>query len=226
MPELDKSELLAAFMEGQLTGEQRAQFEQLCISDSEFAQQVEWANRLSMQAQEYHPVAVPEWDRAGTFVKKEKPARWWQWQGLPVASMAFSLCAMVMVVSGFQVKVDDGALTISFNQFTDNQQVEQLVQKRLDEFKANQQQALATYAQSLQQQQLDASTQLTNYLLASSRKERREDFGEFIKFINEQRNEDQLFYARQLNQLQQDMYSKVAPGQWDGVDDLNRLNQE
>jgi hypothetical protein len=58
------------------------------------------------------------------------------------------------------------------------------------------------------QQQMDASTQLTQYLLGASRKERREDFAELIKYVNEQRGDDQLFYARQLNKLQKDIYAK------------------
>jgi dTDP-D-glucose 4,6-dehydratase len=67
--------------------------------------------------------------------------------------------------------------------------------------------ALTNYTQTMQQQQMDTSTQLTQYLLGASRKERREDFAELIKYVNEQRGDDQLFYARQLNKLQQDIYA-------------------
>jgi len=83
---------------------------------------------------------------------------------------------------------------------------------------------LTAFTQSLQEQQLSTSTQLTNYLLASSRQERKEDFGELIKFINEQRSDDQVYFARQLNQLQQEIYDAPGTSSWSDdtrADDLD-----
>jgi hypothetical protein len=57
----------------------------------------------------------------------------------------------------------------------------------------------------MQKQQLQTSTQLTEYLLTSNRQERREDFAELLKFVNQQRYDDQIFYARQLNDLQDEI---------------------
>ena len=206
MPEMNKVDLLAAWLEGTLTDSQREQFEALCSEDKEFAEQVQGANHMLMEAESYQPASVPEWDRESTFAAPEK-SKWWQWQGMPAFSLGTSLVAIVMVMSGFQISVHDGAMTISFTSQPSQAQIQAMVDEKLDTFQQNQQLALANYAQSIQQQQLDASTQLTNYLLASSRQERREDFAELIKFINEQRSDDQMFFARQLNKLEKEIYA-------------------
>lgn len=208
---LDRSGLLAAWMEGALNAEQRDQFESLCSTDSEFAQQVQIANQVTMQSQDYRTASVPNWDAAGTF---DTPAerKWWQWQGLPVFSTAMSILAVVMVVSGFELHIKDNSMTISFNKGTPD--IEQLVEQKMTQFRGDQQQQLSAFTQSLQEQQLATSTQLTNYLLASSRQERKEDFGELIKFINEQRSDDQIYFARQLNQLQQEIYDTPGTSTW------------
>ena len=206
MPEMNKADLLAAWLEGTLTDPQRVQFEALCSEDADFAKQVEGANLMLMEAESYQPEPVPAWDRESTFVAPEK-SKWWQWQGMPAFSMGTSLVAIVMVLSGFQISVNDGAMTISFASQQSEAQLQAMVDEKLTSFQQNQQLALANYAQTMQQQQLDASTQLTNYLLQSSRQERREDFAELIKFINEQRSDDQMFFARQLNKLEKEIYA-------------------
>jgi hypothetical protein len=137
--------------------------------------------------------------------------KWWQWQGLPTLSFATSIFAIVMVLTGLQVHTNEGAMTISFagkyREQQSEQEIDRLVNDRLAEFQKNQQLTLINYTQTMQQQQMDTSTQLTQYLLGASRKERREDFAELIKYVNEQRGDDQLFYARQLNELQQEIYA-------------------
>ena len=54
------------------------------------------------------------------------------------------------------------------------------------------------------QQQMQMNTQLARHLLDSSRSERREDFADLIKHLNQQREDDQVFFARQLNNLKTD----------------------
>lgn len=215
--------LFAAWLDGSLTDQQRVEFERICTEDAEFAAQVEVANGVSMLAQDYRPEAVPQWNREATFEQAVVP-KWWQWQGLSTLSLACSFAAILLVVSGFQIQARDGVITMSFNRGIDQNQVDQLVEARLAKYSLEQASVMENYAQTLRQQQLDGSTQLTNYLLASSRQERREDFGEFIKFINEQRNEDQVFYARQLNQLQQQLYTNPAAPSWSpdaGASEIN-----
>lgn len=205
-PELSNEQLFALWAEEQLGESQQHEFEQRCLQDEDFAKQVETFNIFAMQSEQYHTNDVPNWDRESTFDMPQK-AKWWQWQGLPTLSFATSMLAIVMVLTGLQVRMDDGAMTISFAGKQSSQEIDRLVNDRLAEFQQAQQLALTEYTQAMGQQQMDASAQLTQYLLGASRKERREDFAELIKYVNEQRGDDQLFYARQLNKLQQDIYA-------------------
>lgn len=209
MPKYQNEQLLGLWLDNQLNEQQRQEFEQRCVDDEAFAQQVAAANMFNLHAQHYVEQDVPNWDRGSAFGLAEKTS-WWQWRGGTGLSMVMSVIAMVMVLTGLQVRMDDGSLTISFAAKQSEQEIERLVNDRLQVYQQNQQLALNNITQTMQQQQLDASSQLTQYLLSSSRKERREDFAELIKFINEQRSDDQLFYARQLNQLQQDIYTNPA----------------
>jgi hypothetical protein len=207
MPELSNEQLFGLWVEEQLNEPQQHEFEQRCLQDEDFAKQVEAFNIFAVQSEHYHNDEVPNWDRESTFDMPQK-AKWWQWQGLPTLSFATSMVAIVMVLTGLQVRMDDGAMTISFSGKQSTQEIDRLVNDRLAEFQQTQQLALTEYTQAMGQQQMDASTQLTQYLLGASRKERREDFAELIKYVNEQRGDDQLFYARQLNKLQQDIYAQ------------------
>jgi hypothetical protein len=218
MPKYQNDQLLGLWLDGQMNEQQRHEFEQRCIDDESFAEQVATSNMFNLHAQHYVEQEVPRWDRDSTFSPADK-RRWWQWQSLsglsmPSLSMIMSFVAIVMVMTGLQIRMDDGSLTVSFVAKQSNQEIERLVNDKLQNYQQSQQQnqqfALNVLTQTMQQQQLDASSQLTQYLLSSSRKERREDFAELIKFVNEQRSDDQLFYARQLNQLQQDIYTNPA----------------
>jgi hypothetical protein len=209
-PKLSNEQLFGLWAEQQLNEQQRHEFEQLCLEDEVFAKQVDTFNMFSMQSEHYQSEEVPNWDRTSTFEMPDK-VKWWQWQGLPTLSFATSIFAIVMVLTGLQVHTNEGAMTISFagkyREQQSEQEIDRLVNDRLAEFQKNQQLTLINYTQTMQQQQMDTSTQLTQYLLGASRKERREDFAELIKYVNEQRGDDQLFYARQLNELQQEIYA-------------------
>ena len=199
MPDLEKNELLGLWLDGKLTDSLREQFERLCSEDDDFASQVEMANMVSMQAESFQPAAVPDWQRDAAFASAEKRS-WWDWQGLPGLSFATSMVAIFMVLTGVNVQVTDGAFTVRFGNQANTAQMEAEIAKQLATFQTNQQLALTEYAQALQTQQLEANTQLTNYLLTSSRQERREDFAELIKFVNQQRSDDQLFLCTPAEQ--------------------------
>jgi hypothetical protein len=205
--ELSNEQLLGLWAEQQLSEPEQDEFEQRCVKDKNFAKQVETYNLFAAQTEHYQNDDVPNWDIDSTFDRPQK-AKWWQWQGLPTLSFATSMLAIVMVLTGLQVRTEDGAMTISFAGKQSAQEIDRLVDGRLAEFQQAQQVALTEYTQAMGQQQMDTSAQLTQYLLGASRKERREDFAELIKYVNEQRGDDQLFYARQLNKLQQDIYTK------------------
>ena len=200
--------LLAQWLENSLTQDERAAFEALCIKDAEFARQVEAATQLNVAVEQFSPPPMPAWDKDATFIAPDKP-KWWQWQGLPVMSMAMSAAAMVMVISGFSVQVDNGRITMGFGQMTSQgpteAEVAALVSEKLKDYQQANQAMFTQYVNALQQQQQDNSAQLAQYLLASSRQERREDFAELVQFINDQRNDDQRYYTRQLNQLQREI---------------------
>ncbi|MDO6559575.1 hypothetical protein [Paraglaciecola chathamensis] len=203
MSSYDNAELLALWLEGKLSPKQRDEFEQRCIQDSQFAEQVDTAAMVKIGADDYASSEVPKWNKAATFEPQQAPNSW-SW--LSGVSFVTSALAIVLVLTGTQVTTSEGELRIRFGSGQSEQAIAKLVDSKLDAFKQNQQDAFTLYAQTLQQQQLENASQLTNYLLSSSRKERREDFAELIKFVNQQRSDDQLFYARQLNQLQQDVY--------------------
>ncbi|MDC8830107.1 hypothetical protein [Alteromonas gilva] len=202
--------LFAQWLENSLTQDERAEFEALCIHDTEFAKRVEAATALHVAAEQFSAPAMPAWDKNATFIAPDKP-RWWQWQGLPAVSMAMSVAAMVMVISGFSVQVDNGRVTMSFGQIAPQgpteAEVAALVNDRLNDYQQSNQAMFTQYVNALQQQQQESSTQLAQYLLTSSRQERREDFAELVQFINDQRNDDQRYYARQLTQLQREINS-------------------
>jgi hypothetical protein len=205
--ELSHEQLFGLWVDQQLNDQQRHEFEQRCLENEPFAEKIQTFNMFSMQSEHYQSDEVPSWDRVSTFDTPEK-VKWWQWQGLPTLSFATSMLAIVMVLTGLQVQTNDGAVTISFTGKQSERKIDNLVNDRLEEFQKTQQLALTNYTQTIQQQQMDTSTQLTQYLLGASRKERREDFAELIKYVNEQRSDDQLFYVRQLNQLQKDIYAE------------------
>lgn len=206
MSEQLKSEIFAAWLDGALSPEQQQQFEQFCVEDSAFSERVEQANQLNMLSEVGIDAEVPQWNKEATF--EFTKTHWWQSPKLSVASLAFSAFAVVMALSGLSVNVTDGQMTIAFNKGLTTQQVDQLVQAQLDDYQQTNQQMFAQYVDALNSQQQKSSAQLTEYLLSSSRQERREDFAELIKFINEQRSDDQVYYARQLNKLQQEIYAQ------------------
>ncbi len=208
-----KSELLAAFLEDRLSAADRAQFNELCASDKAFAETVEQANYMAMLNETASATSVPVWDKESTFHRAEKIG-WWHVNGLSFASLACSILAVFMVLSGLNVHVEDGRLSMGFSaQFSKQglqEQVQLMVRERLNDYQQANQQLLAQYLDSLQQQQMATNKQFTDYLLASSRQERREDFAELIQFVNQQRYDDQVFFARQLNELQQELNSQAG----------------
>ncbi|QJR80202.1 hypothetical protein CA267_005135 [Alteromonas pelagimontana] len=204
MHNLKYEALFAKWLNGPLSDDEQQEFERLCLEDPGFASQVETANQLNMTAEQFESVPVPHWQRENTFLVADKP-KWWQWQGLPVASMAISAFALVLVITGFHVEVEGSKISMGFNSAPDEQAVAQLVDEKLHTYQQANQALFGKYVDAIVAQQKEASTQLTQYLLSSSRQERREDFSELVKFINEQRSDDQRFYARQINKMQQEI---------------------
>lgn len=213
MSKLEQELLLAKWMEDNLSDDEQVQFETLCKGDANFAERVAVAGKLDFMSSDFQDVEVPDWDRGGMFEQPEKQ-KWWQWGGLSALSFATSMAAILMVTLRMEITTHDGAMTISFAGAANQKMVETLVSDKIAEFQQSQSALIADNNKHLQQQQMDMNTQLANYLLTTSRSERREDFAEFIKFVNEQRSDDQVFYARQLNNLKEDFVANSDAAGW------------
>ncbi|MCY7296022.1 hypothetical protein [Alteromonas sp. a30] len=202
----DKSLLFAHWVEGELNAEQKVTFQRLCLNDAEFAKRVATYERMQTLEQQYQDYDVPQWDREATMdvaLTTEKPPRaWWKGAGISWLSLAASVTAICMVSLNVQVQLkDDGVLIGLANRYTEAQ-IAELVETKVQDINQENLQQLALYQQQLQQQQQQFSTQLADYILSSNRTERKEDFAELIKYVNQQRNDDQIYYARQLNLLE------------------------
>lgn len=212
MSEHDKIELLSLWLEGKLRPEQQQAFAQLCLQDANFAKQVEQANHFQLMSETNKVEAVPDWNKDATFKHVGKKP-WWQWEGLPAISMACSVFALVMVLTGFNLDYQDGRFSVGFGALKKSNtlaqaDIEDIVTAQVQQYQRANQALLSQYLDAMQDQQLQNSAQLTEYVLTSSRQERREDFAEFIKFINQQRQDDQVFYARQLNDLHDEINNR------------------
>ncbi|GHF83962.1 hypothetical protein [Thalassotalea marina] len=151
-------------------------------------------------------VNVPNWNRDATFENDKKS--WWQWQGLPAMSFAFSLFAMTLVLFKVEVVVQEEGFMLSFagsHQANQQQQMNQLIDQKLQSFASEQQVILANYASDIKVKQQESNLQLASYIMGASRQERKEDMSEFIKYINEQRADDKFDQQMQLQRLQQTM---------------------
>lgn len=170
----------------------------------------EWQERMNVAHKLRHHVEVtpeqevPNWDRGSTF-ESDKTA-WWQWQGLPAMSFAFSLFAMSMVLFKVEFIVQDEGIMLSFagsNQQSQESKIAEVVDQKLQLFAGEQQVILANYAADIKVKQQESNLQLASYLMGASRQERKEDMGEFMKYISEQRADEQFDQNMKFKQLEQ-----------------------
>ena len=164
----------------------------------------EMAQHLMHHAEVTPDEKVPAWDREATFESDKKP--WWQWSGLPAMSFAFSLFAIGLVVFKVELVVQDSGVLLSFagsHQKTQTQDIEQMIDNRLQQFANEQQVILANMTADLREKQQDSNLQLASYIMGASRQERKEDFTDFINYINDQRAEDKFDQNMQMKQIQQ-----------------------
>ncbi|GAA0376265.1 hypothetical protein GCM10009092_45510 [Bowmanella denitrificans] len=213
----DKHELFALWLEGRLSAEQQQIFERLCAEDDELARQVSLARQVEQAATRYEEQAVPNWQIPAIGPQPRAESSWWRGRAMPSLSFAMSIVALAMVLFRVEVQVHGGSLTVSFAGQGREDEIRRQVDAEIAQFKEQQQVLLANYSREMREQQQDVNSQLTSYLLSASRTERREDFAELIKFVNQQREDDQQFYARQFNKLQQQVYLAPETGQRDNL---------
>lgn len=162
---------------------------------------------------EMNPSAeVPHWDRASSFHSDKVP--FWQWRGLPVLSMAFSMFAIALVLFKVELVMQDGGILLSFadnNSQLQQQKMVKLVDEKLKDFAQEQQILLTNYAADIKVQQQDNNLQLASYIMGASRQERKEDISDFIQYINAQRKDELLDQKIKYQQLEQAIkYNKVS----------------
>jgi hypothetical protein len=151
---------------------------------------------------------VPNWDRAAAF--ESDKTHWWQWGGLPAMSMAFSVFAVALVLFKVEFVMNDNGMLLTFgdkqpigyNQTEIDILVNEKVDQKLQLFASEQQVVLANYAADIKVKQQDNNLQLASYLMGASRQERKEDIGDFIQYINDQRADDSLDNKIKFQQLE------------------------
>lgn len=150
--------------------------------------------------------AVPEWPRELTYRGREHTQlRWWQRPLLPVASFACSLLAVLAVVSQLQIQVTEQGFNLYFGGGLSEQQLQAAVTEQMSKLQAEQQLQMANYAANLREDFRDdvaaANQQLVNYVLTTNRSEREQDMEDLIRYVNAQREDDQVYFAYQLAQV-------------------------
>jgi len=207
----EQIQLLAAYLEGELSGSAALKFEQQLATNKTLQAQLTAAQQVKTQIQHTTDVNVPEWNRAAGFEKSQmnNPKSWWQWQGLPVLSMSFSIFAILLVIFNVNVQFNQNKLLVSFGHnsnlsnenYLTKTQVDEKITTVLQQFASEQQLVLANFNADLRNKQQQNNLQLANYLLSTSRKERKEDISDFIAYVNEQNRETNLAQKIKWQQL-------------------------
>ncbi|WP_286269854.1 hypothetical protein [Thalassotalea hakodatensis] len=197
--------------------------------DDVWEQRVQVAEKIEHYADITSDEPVPNWDRSTSFETDRKP--WWQWQGLPAMSFVFSLFAVSLVFLNAEVVVKDQGITVSFagsNQAAMTKNVEALLEQKLQNFANEQQVVLANYAADINGKQQESNIQLASYIMGVSRKERKEDMNDFIKYINDQRQDDQLHQQLTFKRFAETMLYQgaSAPSAKDNVTTANWITEE
>ncbi len=172
-------------------------------SDEVWKSRVDAAKFFREESHAYSDQKVPHWDRGAAFI--DDTPKWWEWSKLPVVSMAFSVFAVFLVLFNVRLVVGPEGMLVSFGQnkeTIDQSNLNMLVDLKLKEFAAEQQVVLANYAVDINQKQQNSNLQLATYILGASRQERKEDISEFLRYINDQREDEQLDQKIKFQQIE------------------------
>ncbi|MFD2164652.1 hypothetical protein ACFSJY_00105 [Thalassotalea euphylliae] len=195
------------WLDKKLTKEQCEAFENDLSNEQEMKEQIATAKYVEYLAEQNVEQTVPEWDRTAGIEFEEK--HWWQWQGLPAVSMAFSCFAMALVLFNVRVSVNEEGMLLAFGKQHSEQHVAKLVSAQVDEkmkeLQYQQQLTLANFTATLTEKQQQSNLQLASYILDTSRQERKEDMSDFIQFINDQRQDDMLEQRIMYRQLEESL---------------------
>ncbi len=181
--------------------------------DKAWQQRKVLADKIAQQADLEHEHDVPHWHRETAFEQYSKAATqnvpWWQrigfapGQGVAVTALACSVTFIALVVAFIN---NSGINQLEISALVRAQVAEQVdihVNRKLREFASEQQVILANYKAELSTRQEKNNLQLAGYVIASARSERKEDFTDFVSFINAQRKDEQLAQKIKFQQLEQ-----------------------
>lgn len=185
------------------------------------SKQHEFEQWLQQTADATQAETVPEWPRELTYRGREQAQlRWWQRPLLPVASLACSLFAVLAVVSQLQIQVTEQGFNVHFGGGLSEQQLQAAVTQQMSKLQAEQQLQMANYAANLREDFRDdvaaANQQLVNYVLTTNRSEREQDMEDLIRYVNAQREDDQVYFAYQLSQVTDQI---IEPSAFDSIQD-------
>ena len=157
-------------------------------------------NAMAQQA-EVEPVSVPKWQRTQGFEQHLKQPSWWQQQGMSFVALSFSIFACVVMLFDLRVNVTDGGINIAT---ASTQQKQQLTQELTAEFTRLEQQnnqLIQTRLDNFQLNQQQSTAQLVSYVLNNSRLERQEDIQDVVEVFQQQRKDDLLYLKQQFNDI-------------------------
>lgn len=199
----NQEQLFEQWLSGDLDSKQHQRAEQELSKDALWQERMNSARHIDFLASTKEPVQVPNWDRGTTYTTDK--SSWWNWQGLPAMSMAFSCLALVLVIFKVEVVVNDSGLLVNFGGQVEQeqQQVVKLVDDKLAQFAQEQALLLANFSVEQANMQQQGNLQLATYILDTSRQERKEDISDFVTYINQQRKDDQVLHRIRYRQLEQ-----------------------
>lgn len=215
--EIQIAQQLANYLDGKLSDNEQTLFEQAVAEKPLWQARFHAAQVLKNQAKLNIEQDVPQWNRTATFSSSHYTSSensWWQWQGLPIMALAFSCVAIVLVVLKVDIKINEQGLLVSFANSSKalklsdekinvlvSKQVNEKVDQKLREFASEQQVILANFNADVRVKQQENNLQLASYLMATARKERKEDIGDFISYVNEQNQVDSVQQKLEMQQL-------------------------
>ncbi len=203
-----QEQLFQLWLDNQLNEQQQAEFEQLIANSPELQNRLNTAKLIEQQVYCHEQAPAPNWDPNSIFSHDKTP--WWQWSGLPLASLCCSLFAVMLVVFNVEFSMQQEGFMVRFGQSQQRmqhealttKQLQQQVDQRLQLFAAEQALTLASLKNDLKDSQQTNNLELVTYLLASTRKERQEDISNFIQYVNEQRQDDAIDQKIHFQKLQ------------------------
>jgi hypothetical protein len=171
---------------------------QSLLAEPEWAERVstfESMSKLGQQAEQEWQ--VPDWNRSAAFEQYLAKPSWWQRQGMSAAALCFSIFACAVMVFDLKVNFTSGELQIGHDQVAQ----QTWMQQEFNQMALRNQQEIDQLLTNFEQKQNQNNAKLVNYVLDSSRSERREEITEFVQMLQQQRNDDMLYLKQEFQDI-------------------------